>query len=1267
MIWTDIPEIAPRHAAMLEAHGVTPEWAKRAGVFTATEAPAGWNGQHRDKFPGLIYTWRFNGQTELQLATDDRITWADDKYVFRTEPDRVFLNELIPIAETTRVALIVEGSKQQLVAAANVGADIAVFGVSGCWNWKTMDLSCFAGVGVVVIFDGDIRTKRLVYDGAAQLQDVLDLVGATSVKFALLPTSGGDGLDDLLARYPADKRPGMLGRLIEKAEPRLPRRPAKDAGKPKPAFFDDDHGLLVETLVKTAFDRCPSLLPLERKTIATYHDGVYRIDGTAFVAIITELLGEDFRSTYLTSATDVGVGMLWREGKMLPDHLDRPLLNCRNGMLDLATGLLLPPSPDYGSMTQVPIEWDPDATCPTYESWLRSVCREDQIEDLEEITSLMLDPSTAPQKAIFLYGPSRSGKGTYLRLMEATAGKANRSSVDLHQLVSNRFMAATVYGKMLNSSGDLSAAHIEDISVFKRMTGEDPITADRKYGGTFEFTNRALFAFAANEILSVGENSRAFKERIKPFRFDRSFAGHEDASIEQQMMQELPGILVRWVRAYQRLAKRGCPLPSAADVAREFETRSDRVMQWLDEAMIITPAGPGDTLPEDKCRTTHELHSAFNRWADQDNSHRMKMSTVMDRLRTIPGVTDEVWKPNRARAWNIAPKPRPEPEQSAQFAQFRRTSAIRETNSEEGLSETHRRGSFKTAQSAQTARLALDLETTGLDLWSPGPEFVRIAGIRRDGGEVEVITDIGCVVELIERSVMVIGHNLLGFDFLALARYHGLDIHDLAARGAIRDTKIMAALADPPEARMVAGQIEKRYSLDNLGTELLGEGKHGDGKALAKKFGGWGEIPLDDPTFLEYINGDVLVTDRLVDVLPWTPYALREHQVAAIAAQISLNGFRVDVPELIQRRDHVRKIRARRVKELQDRYGLPTHTKDGRREAKSPQTMDEGRKAIRKAFEDRGAEFMPKAPTGAPATSMLAMEKMVKRYGHLDGVTELAETVKELAGQRVIYETVSDCLVDDRVHPMISLRQAAGRWSVTKPGLTVMGKNGERVHERAVFLPEPGEVLLSFDLSQVDARAVAALSGDTEYARLFAPGRDSHTEVALRVFGDPGMRQQAKIIGHGYNYGLSVNGMVRNGVERELAEQFDREMKASFPRLQEWRTEVRSIAESGDLLDNGFGRLMRAQPERAWTQAPALMGQGCARDIMMTGLLRLPPSVLLMLRAQVHDEIILSVPVDAVEDVRRVVVEALSFEWHEVPIVAEASKPGQTWAECYRK
>ena len=76
----------------------------------------------------------------------------------------------------------------------------------------------------------------------------------------------------------------------------------------------------------------------------------------------------------------------------------------------------------------------------------------------------------------------------------------------------------------------------------------------------------------------------------------------------------------------------------------------------------------------------------------------------------------------------------------------------------------------------KVSKLSFDLETTGKDLWSRGPDFVRVAGIRRDTGEVEVTTDINSLAQLCQNSAMVVGHNILGFDLLALARYNGLDI-----------------------------------------------------------------------------------------------------------------------------------------------------------------------------------------------------------------------------------------------------------------------------------------------------------------------------------------------------------------------------------------------------------------------------------------------------------------------------------------------------------
>lgn len=205
------------------------------------------------------------------------------------------------------------------------------------------------------------------------------------------------------------------------------------------------------------------------------------------------------------------------------------------------------------------------------------------------------------------------------------------------------------------------------------------------------------------------------------------------------------------------------------------------------------------------------------------------------------------------------------------------------------------------------------------------------------------------------------------------------------------------------------------------------------------------------------------------------------------------------------------------------------------------------------------------------------------------------------------------------------------------------------------------------DLSQVDMRAVAGLSQDLAYIEMLKH-EDPHAELALALFGDVKFRETAKAIGHGWNYGESLKRIsAENEIEPRIVNRFDASMRERFGRLVEWREEVRAQAGSGQLLDNGFGRFMRADPMRAHTQGPALMGQGAARDLMMEGLLRLPPEIRPMLRAQIHDEVVASVPeTDAVE-IGRVIVDAFTFEWRGVPILSDVSKAGKTWGACYSK
>jgi DNA polymerase-1 len=138
-------------------------------------------------------------------------------------------------------------------------------------------------------------------------------------------------------------------------------------------------------------------------------------------------------------------------------------------------------------------------------------------------------------------------------------------------------------------------------------------------------------------------------------------------------------------------------------------------------------------------------------------------------------------------------------------------------------------------------------------------------------------------------------------------------------------------------------------------------------------------------------------------------------------------------------------------------------------------------------------------------------------------------------------------------------------------------------------------------------------------------------------------------------------------IPRDIVQQaFDARQQA-YPVLRNWLQSVRDLAATGALLDNGFGRLMRPDPDRAATQGPALIGQGAARDIVTTSLLRLVERdrrALDHLRGFVHDEVILSVPVDETAYWSEVLEDAFTWTWKDVPILCEVGKPSLRWSDC---
>lgn len=1317
--------LTPEHAALLTAQAISENTAEKFGVTSVThpdqvpETIPRWFVVGPGRGPGLLFWWDVPGREtpEPQFRPDVAVTDDDGKphkYIF-AKGCGSFTGRLRE-PEGDASVLVVEGTKQSLAAYEWAPPSWGVYGVPGCQNWKGSDLSWADGRNVVVLFDGDVNSNRDVYDAAEEFREALTGEGAELVSFAKLTNARAkDGLDDVLGRMNPERRTRYLELAVKNAKGKLGRPPAR---KPDNPYFDKRGGLMAKTTAEAVLDGQPAALAAG-SMIALYRDGAFRVNQgkEPLYDAVQRLLGEEYRPNWRQTVEESLIGLLHGQGLYLPERASEPLLNCPNGMLDLRTGALDPHSPVHLSRVQVAVAWDPEAVCPVYEEWLGRSCP-GQTEDLEETASTMLDMSRTPSKALFLFGPSRSGKSTFLRLMKSVAGVSNMSAVDLHQLEDDRFATANLYGKMLNSCADLSAAHLSDTSKFKQATGGDVLHANRKYGHEFSFTNTALFAFSANKIPTVSESSRAYLERIKPFSFPFSFAGQEDLGLEEKLTAELPGILRRWVLAWQRREARGGPMSTDPQVLRAFEAASDRVNQWSDHAALVHPEAVGKLVGADQGTGKTELYQAFKAWLTAEGGAvAMKRGDFLHRLESLQGVGEvRLRDRNKNIGLNVTVCLDGEKDKSRVLigeetnhheqvvlksgeCGFPLTPPIALTVSadDHGMGvdrvidmvgvgrKSHSTLAHTTPDLVTQGEVGFDLETADAGkLYTGGHNgpFVRLAGLIEDsqpdgvtGPSPESLT------ASLESAPVIYGHNILGFDLQALARHHGVDYMALASKAV--DTLVLARLMDPPGAKgMKPWGTRGYYGLDAVAQRLGVAGKTHDLKALAKLHGGYDLIPVDDGDYNAYLRGDLTASRAVYERLTeggLSDYARREMRVVALQNLMSVNGCLVDTELLASRVQGEAQARQGAVDALASEAGLPV-TPGSRK----PWTSKAGKEALVAALADAGAPHIPRTATGAPRLSKDALGEgrwmdhtgesrpgLLSVYGHLPGVRRIVDLVLTASGAADKYAEIAEYVTaEGRVHPEVGDLQGSGRWAYVRPSLTNVGKRGRALEQREVITAGPGNVIMAFDFDQVDMRAVAGHSGDRAYAALFEPGRDAHSEVADAVFGrhDGDWRDKAKAIGHGWNYGRGVKAISEsNGLPLEMVQVFDATMRERFPRLMEWKAEVAEAGSAGHLLDNGYGRLMRCDPLRSYTQAPALMGQGGARDIMCEGLLRLPSELWPMLRLVVHDEAVLEVPEADVEDVSRMVRAAFTMEFRGIPVTVGASKPGKNWRDCYRK
>lgn len=476
-------------------------------------------------------------------------------------------------------------------------------------------------------------------------------------------TADKSGLDDILASIPPLERPAFMLTLFDDAIPSpadvRPSRRRVDADEHK-FFHPYAGGLRAKACAEAIMDMAPLAVDAESGVFYRYNcdSGLYEADrnagsqrGAAIICdALADLLGDDYRSTFVTSVAEIIQAKLHAQGKVIPEVPDTAgLLPVENGLLDMETGRLLPFSPDVFVTSKLAVVYDPDATCPEFDGWLPQATAladgTDQALILLDALTGLLDTAAglrAPDRALYLYGEPRAGKGTLGNdIISAMVPREFQTSMSLAEMSANRpVQNAKLYRKTLNISGETPDAAIFDFATLKQALGGDAIPAELKYGRLWAFYSRAYMVFMGNDLPHFNDTSGAVGARLCPVHFTKSNVGQEDRGIGARLRAELPGILNRLLEARKaRMARGGQFLPPAADAVRAFTEATNPVSEFMAERVEIAPndawVTPSSVSPEWATRKT-DLYSAYTAFTASVGRRPLSRSRFLSAIERPP-------------------------------------------------------------------------------------------------------------------------------------------------------------------------------------------------------------------------------------------------------------------------------------------------------------------------------------------------------------------------------------------------------------------------------------------------------------------------------------------------------------------------------------------------------------------------------------------------------------------------------------------------------
>lgn len=307
-------------------------------------------------------------------------------------------------------------------------------------------------------------------------------------------------------------------------------------------------------------------------------------------------------------------------------HPDK--MGFRNGVLDVNTMELSEEVKEDYLFQKVEFDYDPEATCPRWDDYVRHICRppreyegEPTFESdwdracdlLEEYLGYTLFPSYQFRKMLYLIGASSTGKSRLAKVIKGIMPPGWVSEVGMNEM-ENANARKGMVGAFVNFGAEVDRGrHPPNVDGFLlNVTSAEPVEVWLYHVGRFQMVLPTRLVFHGNSMPVISDTTDAMMNRLMLIK-TTDIVPAEIKEFEKTLLAEKEGIVRKLVGAYKRLLERGdFVLPSYNAQARKEQFESaNPITAWMTSGMV-------EPVEEWTHGTPVEvLYQSFRAWADE--------------------------------------------------------------------------------------------------------------------------------------------------------------------------------------------------------------------------------------------------------------------------------------------------------------------------------------------------------------------------------------------------------------------------------------------------------------------------------------------------------------------------------------------------------------------------------------------------------------------------------------------------------------------------